>query len=76
MGLEGKEQREHWGWQPGGSRVDEQPRSAEEPRGVLEEECVQVSVTSIGEGGSRGPVGRDGVGSKQKEHRVAPLVDC
>lgn len=56
--------------------MGEQPRSAEEPRGVLEEECVQVSVTSVGEGGSRGPVGRDGVGSEQKEHRVAPLVDC
>lgn len=67
----------------GGSRAGEEPRSVEEP-GVLEQECLQVSVTTAGEGGSRsghGPredrgtgVQWEGVGGRQEEHRAAPLV--
>lgn len=65
--------------------MGEKPQSAEEP-GVLEQECVQLSVTSAGEDGSRsvhGPregrgagVPREGVGGWQEEQSVAPLVSC
>lgn len=65
--------------------MGEEPRAAEEP-GVLEQECVQVSVTRAGEGGHRsvhGPregrgagVPWEGVGRRQEELRVAPLLSC
>lgn len=83
MELEREELEEHWGWQPGGSRAGEEPQAAEEP-GVLEQECLHMSVTTVGESGNRSGhelredrgtgVWWEGVGGRQAEHKVAPLV--